>query len=276
MRRKAVDVLSGAGGLAVVAVTGSLIAGMGAFAATNWTVEPNGAPRVEAQSATVSNLTISALVTRVATSVLYPGGNGDVDVTISNPNPYPVTVTAVSLPTDTTYATGYTTSALTTTKSDCLASSPSGVIWNYSTTTSGSSHILATALTVAASGQANNPLRVTFIDGASMTAAAPAACEGTYLSMPALAGVVATRGPTTVTTSPTTDRWKSDYVRTPGSAPASIVTQCGTFLPGMCTRWPDSSLTLTAAYVVSRVVPAGVVLKPPEGYVLPPQSSAVR
>ena len=50
-----------------------------------------------------------------ATNLLYPGGNGDVVVTISNPNPYPVTITAVQLPTNTTYATGYTTSALTTT-----------------------------------------------------------------------------------------------------------------------------------------------------------------
>jgi hypothetical protein len=210
MRRKVFDVLLRAGGLAVVAVAPSVLAGMGAFAATNWVIGPSGAPSAEAKSATVSKLSLSAVVAPVATSVLYPGGSGDVVVTISNPNPYPVTVTAVNLPTDATYATGYTTSALTTTKSGCLASSPSDVIWNYSTTTSGSSHILATALTVAASGHANNPLRVTFIDGASMTPAAPAACESTYLSMPALAGVVATRGPTTVTTSPTTDRWKSD------------------------------------------------------------------
>ena len=51
-----------------------------------------------------------------AGNVLYPGGSGDVVLTISNPNPYPVTVTAVNLPTNTTYATGYTTSALTTTQ----------------------------------------------------------------------------------------------------------------------------------------------------------------
>jgi hypothetical protein len=37
-------------------------------------------------------------------------------VSIANANPYPVTITAVQLPTNTTYATGYTSSALTTTQ----------------------------------------------------------------------------------------------------------------------------------------------------------------
>ena len=46
----------------------------------------------------------------------HKSGSGDVVVTISNPNPYPVTITAVQLPTNATYATGYTTSALSTTE----------------------------------------------------------------------------------------------------------------------------------------------------------------
>ncbi len=75
-----------------------------------------------------------------ATNLLYPGGTGDVVVTIANPNPFPVTITAVQLPTNTTYATGYTTSALTTTQTGCLASTPSGVTWTFATTTSGTSH----------------------------------------------------------------------------------------------------------------------------------------
>jgi hypothetical protein len=140
---------------------------------------------------------------------LYPGANGDVVVTISNPNPYPVTVTAVNLPTNATYATGYTTSALATTQTGCLAATPSDVIWNYSTATSGSSHALTTALTVAASGQANNPLSVTLTNDATMTAAAPAACENTYFSMPSLTGVTATGGTATATASPATDSWTS-------------------------------------------------------------------
>ena len=157
----------------------------------------------------MSNLTISAVASPAANNVLYPGGNGDVVLTISNPNPYPVTITAVNLPTNATYASGFTTSALTTPQAGCLSSTPSDVVWNYSSATSGSSHTLATALTVAASGQANNPLTVTFTNDASMTAAAPSACENTYFSMPSLTGVTATGGAATATTSPVTDSWTS-------------------------------------------------------------------
>ena len=149
--------------------------GRDGHAATNWVVGLGAGSSGEAQSATVSNLSISAVASPAASNVLYPGGNGDVVVTISNPNPFPVTITAVSLPTNTTYATGYATSALTTTQTGCLAATPSDVISNYSMATSGSSHTLTTALTVAASGQANNPLAVTFTNDASMTAAVPAA-----------------------------------------------------------------------------------------------------
>lgn len=193
----------------VSAVIGSLLAATGAYAATNWVVGLNAGSSGQGQSATISNISISAVASPSATNLLYPGGNGDVVVTISNPNPFPVTVTALQLPTDTTYATGYTTSALSTTQTGCLASTPSDVIWNYSTATSGSSHTLTTALTVAASGQANNPLAVTFTDDASMTAAAPAACANTYFSMPSLTGITATGGAATATTSPATDSWTS-------------------------------------------------------------------
>jgi len=191
------------------AVVGALLARGSAFAATNWIVGLNAGSSGEAQSATVANLTVTAVATPSASNVLYPGGTGDVVLTISNPNPYPVTVTAVNLPTNTTYGTGYTTSALTTTQTGCIATSPSDVIWNFSTATSGSSHTLATALTVAASGQPNNPLSVTLTNDASMTTAAPAACENTYFSMPALTGLTATGGAATPSTSPVTDSWTS-------------------------------------------------------------------
>ena len=193
----------------VTAIVGAMLAGGGAFAATNWVVGLGAGSSGEAQSATVSNLTIAAVATPSATNVLYPGGNGDVVLTISNPNPYPVTITAVNLPTNTTYATGYTTSGLTTTQTGCIASTPSDVIWNYSTSTSGSSHSLTTALTVAASGQPSNPLTVTLTNDASMTSASPAACENTFFSMPSLTGITATGGAATVTTSPATDGWTS-------------------------------------------------------------------
>jgi len=191
------------------AVLGVLLAGGVAYSATNWTVGLSGGSSGEGQSATVTNLTISAVASPAASNLLYPGGNGDVVVTISNPNPYPVTVTAVNLPTNTTYATGYTTNALTTTQAGCLAATPSDVIWNYSTASSGSAHTLTTALVVAASGQANNPLTVTLTNDASMTAAAPAACENTYFSMPSLTSIAATGGAATPTVSPAVDAWTS-------------------------------------------------------------------
>jgi hypothetical protein len=193
----------------VAGIAGMALAGGAAYAATNWVVGLNPGSSGEGQSAAVSNLTISAVASPAATNLLYPGGNGDVVVTITNPNPYPVTITAIQLPTNTTYATGYTTASLTTTQTGCLASTPSDVIWNYSTTTSGSSHTLNSALTVGASGQANDPLTVTFTNDASMTTASPAACASTYFSMPSLTGVTATGGAATVTPSPATDSWSS-------------------------------------------------------------------
>jgi hypothetical protein len=192
-----------------VALLGAaLVAGV-AYGTTNWVVGLNGGSNGEGQSANVANLSISAVASPAASNLLYPGGNGDVVVSISNPNPFPVTITAVDLPTNTTYATGYTTSALSTTQTGCLASTPSGVTWNYATGTSGSSHTLTTALTVAASGQANNPLLVTMTNDASMASSAPAACENTYFSMPSLTGVSATGGAASATTSPATDSWTS-------------------------------------------------------------------
>ena len=193
----------------VSAVCGIVLAGAGAYAATNWVVGLNAGSSGEGQSATIANLTITAVASPAATNLLYPGGNGDVVVTISNPNPYPVTITAVQLPTNATYATGYTTSALTTTQTGCLAATPSGVTWNFSTATSGTTHTLTTAVTVGASGQANNPLAVTLTNDASMAATTPAACAATYFSLPSFTGVTATGGAATSTTSPATDSWTS-------------------------------------------------------------------
>lgn len=188
---------------------GALLAGGGAYAASSWVIGLGGGSSGEGQSATVANVTISAVATPSPSNLLYPGGTGDVVLTITNPNPYPVTITAVQLPTNTTYATGYTTSALTTTQTGCLAATPSGVTWNYSTATSGSSHTLTTALTVAASGQGNNPLTVTLTNDASMASTSPTACEATYFSMPSLTGITATGGAATATISPATDSWTS-------------------------------------------------------------------
>ena len=195
--------------LAVGATVGFVLTSSVAYAATSWVIGLAGGSSGEAQSATIANVTISAVASPAATNLLYPGGTGDVVVTISNPNPYPVTITAVQLPTNVTYATGYTTSALSATQAGCLASTPSDVIWNFSTGSSGSSHTLTTPLTVAATGQANNPLSVTLTNDASMTATAPLACANTYFSMPSLTGITASGGAASVTTSPATDSWTS-------------------------------------------------------------------
>ena len=193
----------------VSGAVGAVMAGGGAYAATNWVVGVNANNSGEGQSAGISNLTISAVASPAASNLLYPGGNGDVVLTISNPNPYPVTISAVQLPTNTTYANGFTTSALTTQQAGCIASTPSDVIWNFATSTSGSSHSLTTSLVLAASGQANNPLTVTLTNDASITTAAPLACASTFFSMPSLTGVTASAGGATATTSPTTDSWTS-------------------------------------------------------------------
>jgi hypothetical protein len=185
-------------------ITGVLLVGAGAYAATNWVVGLAGGSSSEAQSASISNISISAVASPSASSLLYPGGTGDVVATITNPNPFPVTITAVDLPADTTYAAGYTTSALSTAQTGCSGTT-SDVIWNFSTATSGSSHTLTTPLTVAANGT----LTATFANDASMTSAAPAACANTFFSMPSLTGVTATGGAATATSSPATSGWTS-------------------------------------------------------------------
>jgi hypothetical protein len=185
-------------------VVGAALVGTTAFAATNWLVGLAGGSSGEAQSAAVANLTITAVASPSATNLLYPGGTGDVVATITNPNGFPVTVTAVSLPTNATYAAGYTTSGLSTAQTGCSGAT-SAVAWSFATGTVGSSHTLTSPLTVAASGT----LTVTFTNDASMGAASPAACESTFFSMPSLTGVTATGGAGTATTSPATDAWTS-------------------------------------------------------------------
>jgi hypothetical protein len=188
---------------------GCLLAGSGAYAATDWTVGLNDGSSGEGQSGAVSNLTISAVSAPSASDLLYPGGDGDVVITVTNPNPFPVTITAVDLPSDTTYADGYTTSALTALQAGCTAATPSGVIWSFSSATSGTSHALSTPLTVGGGGQANNPLVVTLTNDATMTTGSPAACESTFFSMPSLAGLTATASGSSSTSSPATDAWTS-------------------------------------------------------------------
>jgi len=197
-------------GRVMSAVVGVIMAGSLAFAVTNWTVGLNGGSSGQSQSETVSNLTIVAVATPAASNLLYPGSNGDVVLQITNPNHFPVTITALSLPANTTYATGYSDSGLSSTQAGC-DNTASLVSWRFATGVSGSSHTLTSALTVAASGQANNPLKVTLTNMGSMGSASPAACENTYFKMASLAGVTATSDdPSAVaTTTPATDAWTS-------------------------------------------------------------------
>lgn len=181
---------------------GAALGLVGGAAFAYWTVSGSGSG--QAQSASVTNLTISAS-TNAATNLLYPGANGDAVLSISNPNSFPVTITALQLPTNTTYADGYSDNTLTTPKGGCAASTPSDVIWNYSTLMSGSSHTLHTSLTV--SGGAT--LIVTMTNDVSMTTSAPLACASTFFKMPALMSVTATSDTAAGTASPATDFWNS-------------------------------------------------------------------
>jgi hypothetical protein len=186
----------------VAALVGALLAGTAAFAVTNWVVGLNAGSSGQAQSATISNLSITAVAAPAATNLLYPGATGDVVVKIANPNPFPVTVTAVQLPANTSFATGYSDSALTTPVGGCTAAS-STVAWNFATGTSGTSHTLTSALTVAANGN----LTVTLTNDAVMGTTAPLACAGTYFSMPSLTGVTAYADTAAATAGPATDAW---------------------------------------------------------------------
>jgi hypothetical protein len=195
---------SGRAAKTIAVALGVALAGGGAYAATLWVVGLNSGSSGEGQSASIANVSITAVASPSATNLLYPGGNGDVVVTIDNTNPYPVTITAVQLPTNTTYASGFTTSSLATAQTGC-SNTTSDVIWTFSSGTSGTSHTLTTPLVVGASGD----LVATFTNDASMTTSSPAACAATYFSMPSLTCITATGGPGTATTSPTTDSWTS-------------------------------------------------------------------
>lgn len=184
-----------------------LTAALAAYA-TNWVVGLTAGSSGQAQSATISNLAITATATPSPGNTLYPGASGDVVVTISNPNSFPVTITAVQLPANTTYAAGYSDSALSAAVTGCNASTNASLVtWTGATGVSGSSHPLLTSLVVAATGKANNPLTVTFTNQASMGTNSPAACAGSYFAMPSFTGITATGGAATVTTSPATDTW---------------------------------------------------------------------
>jgi hypothetical protein len=194
---KAMRVMSG--------TLGIVVAGGAAYAATNWVVGLGAGSAGAAKSASITNLTITAVASPSASNLLYPGATGDVVVNINNPNPFPVTITAVQVPTSTTYATGYSDSALTTPVVGCTAAT-SLVGWSFATGVSGSSHTLTTPLTVAAS---TSNFTVTLTNDATMASTTPLACANTYFSLPSLTGVTASGGAASATASGGSDAWTS-------------------------------------------------------------------
>jgi hypothetical protein len=186
------------------AAVGTMVAGAAAYAATNWIIGLTSGSNGEGQSMSITTLTINAVSSPAPGHLLYPGANGDVVVTIKNTNTFPVTITGLDLPTKSTFAGGYTTSALTTAQTGC-GTTDSHVYWNSATTTSGHAVTLHTPITVAATGS----VTVTFTTEAVMTTTSPAACEATYFSMPSFTGVSATSANkgTTATSGTVTDTW---------------------------------------------------------------------
>lgn len=192
--------------VASVAAVVCLVGGAAA-AASNWAISLSGGSSAAGQAANITSVSISAVSTPSPTNLLYPGGTGDAVLTITNTNPFPVTITAVSLPSSTTYAAGYSTFTSNTFSgavSGCAATGTvSDVVWNYSGNSN--PHTLTSALTVGANGT----LTVTMTNDVSMTSSAPLACAGLYFDMPSLTGITATGGAATATSSPTTDSWTS-------------------------------------------------------------------
>jgi hypothetical protein len=176
-----------------------LVAGV-AFGATNWTVGVHAGSSGQSKAASIANLTITATASPSPVNLVYPGAFGDAVVTITNTSAAPVTITAVSIPSSTTYATGYTNSSLTTTNTNCTAAQGT-VAWRYATGTN--PHTLTSALVVGA----NSTLTVTFTNDVAMGTSAPTGCKSTYFAMPSFTAVTATAGSGTATTSPATDAW---------------------------------------------------------------------
>lgn len=186
---------------------GTAVAGTGAYAVSQWVVSLGSGSSGLAQSAKVTNITITAVASPSPSNLLYPHATGDVVLQVTNPNPFPVTITTLQVPSTTTYASGYSTSGLSSAVASCGAStSGSDVDWRYSTPATSTSHMLATPLTVAPTGSSGDPLTVTLTDAATMGTGASATCEGKYFKMPSLTGVTAhAGGNVTPTSSPATD-----------------------------------------------------------------------
>ena len=194
---------------AIAVVVGVFLLG-GTSYGFSWAISLASGSNAEGLAATPLALTIVATASPTPTHLISPASStADAVVKITNPNSFAVTITAVDLPSynSPSWATGYSDSGLTTPMAGCT-NTTSTVVWDYSTGTSGTVHTLTTPLVVGPSGNANNPLYVTFTNDV-FSSALPAACEGAYFNMIPFTGIVATGGSGTPTTTPATDAWTS-------------------------------------------------------------------
>ncbi len=174
---------------------GTAVAGSGAYAVTQWVVSLGSGSSGLAEGAKVKNIEITAVSSPSPSNLLYPHGTGDVVLKITNPNPFPVTITTLDVPSTSTFATGFSTSGLSSSVAACDASSSgSDVYWHFATAAPSTSHALTTPLVVAGTGSTGDPLTVTLTGAATMGTTAASACEGQYFQMPPLKGVVAYAG----------------------------------------------------------------------------------
>lgn len=191
----------------------ALLIGSAAMAASDWLVGLATGSSAQAKVSTVSDLTITAVASPTPTHLLAPDVDGDVIAKITNPNDYNVTITGVELPKATVYGTAYSTSSLATPQATCTATK-SFTDWTYSTSTTASTHTLATPIVVAAHGTSKDPIYVKFSTDAYMGTTANTDCQGSYMKMPSLKGIVAhvanSTAPDTGTTSvPFVTSWTS-------------------------------------------------------------------
>jgi len=184
-------------GLVEVAVGAVSIAGL------VWAASAIPAAVIGASGHVGPGATLAITATRISgMRGIYPGGTGDVVVSIANRNDLAVRLTAVDLPSDTTYATGFTTRARTVVRAGCTAAT-SEVIWNGSARAGAIAAPLAVPMIIGA----HHIVTVTMTNGAYMQRTAPSACEATYFAMPKLIGIRARTDGRARTSAPAIDTW---------------------------------------------------------------------
>lgn len=180
-----------------------MVVGAIAVCCSAWALGIVPAPSLGAASHAGPGATVAITATHISgMHGIYPGGSGDVVVTVTNPNDVAVRVTAVDLPSNRSYARGYTSSARTAARAGCTAAT-SEVMWTGSTRAVDTVRPLATPLVLGARQTAI----VTMRNGASMGMSAPAACEGTYFMMPKLIGIGARTDGHARSAVPSVDSW---------------------------------------------------------------------